>query len=588
MSTINKLVSGSAVSPSKVVPADRKARRCLSPAIEQEDRKAGALSPELTDLFMECCPIRDTSVSPADSGRGSSVRPNISPMDERAVSRGAPSPFSRGLQKKFVRVLTPALLVDDYSIPCLTSLPEVDLEEDEALGESEETSTSFKELMLDILTDHTLTVGTLLDWVNNYKETYSQSFEESTAKLIRGVVAFLDLNVSFFGADFNLDETARAYLVHIVDQEGEDECRLKFLANGGEARVYKLETAVSSSIVCRVVPEGKLTRESIDIEMAKAQLSCVLAISCVARSGIFDIDEGRHKPTQTMGIMALAEGSLKDKWQKSLRQFDLIRDAIDVMKQLQTLHDMGWTHRDLKPDNVLIKAGVPVLADFGSAQPLGRPMDDKRLGQLFTLPYSSPPEAINPALLPGEPIYPPQTDYWAIGMLLLRCILMRDPEIWPKREVFPTVFKFGMNPKAGIQNLQLDVSNEDRSIEHQSFMSQFPKDAVLAHFNELLDQNIVNLRGIEVIKGLYKSWDEISYLDLLRSYELVRDGIPESSEHFDYQELLDALHKILYLKAYELFPEEAAIIKQCLSIKPEDRGDLNEMIAFLEKKYPKA
>ncbi|TAQ86248.1 hypothetical protein B7494_g5414 [Chlorociboria aeruginascens] len=43
------------------------------------------------------------------------------------------------------------------------------------------------------------------------------------------------------------------------------------------------------------------------------------------------------------------------------------------------LHSLGLAHNDINPDNIMIKDGMPVLIDFGSAQPFG-----KRLQSLGT------------------------------------------------------------------------------------------------------------------------------------------------------------------------------------------------------------
>ncbi len=47
-----------------------------------------------------------------------------------------------------------------------------------------------------------------------------------------------------------------------------------------------------------------------------------------------------------------------------------------LLAGLRTLHARGVAHLDLKPDNVVLRAGRPVLVDFGSARPLGAPCFD--------------------------------------------------------------------------------------------------------------------------------------------------------------------------------------------------------------------
>ncbi|KAI1405945.1 serine/threonine-protein kinase [Hypoxylon fuscum] len=68
---------------------------------------------------------------------------------------------------------------------------------------------------------------------------------------------------------------------------------------------------------------------------------------------------------------------------KTLAQCALTPDIQDLdqdqfLKELESavdhLHSLGLAHNDIKPENIMIKNGAPVLIDFGSCQPFGKPL----------------------------------------------------------------------------------------------------------------------------------------------------------------------------------------------------------------------
>jgi serine/threonine protein kinase len=84
-----------------------------------------------------------------------------------------------------------------------------------------------------------------------------------------------------------------------------------------------------------------------------------------------------------------------------------------LLAALVPIHRRGLTHLDIKPENILIRDGRPVLADFGSArrigteQPPGRPVG--------TLGWAAP------EMEACEPISPAM-DVFGIGTVLAACL----------------------------------------------------------------------------------------------------------------------------------------------------------------------
>jgi serine/threonine protein kinase len=125
-------------------------------------------------------------------------------------------------------------------------------------------------------------------------------------------------------------------------------------------------------------------------------------------------------------VMAYEEGqSLQDKLKgrKTLEEAELLKILIPILGGLEIVHNAGFIHRDIKPDNIFIRNdGSPVLLDFGSArQALGE--ETKTLTSLVSPGYAPFEQYFSKGDKQGA-----WTDIYGLGATLYRAIAGIAPQ----------------------------------------------------------------------------------------------------------------------------------------------------------------
>ena len=125
--------------------------------------------------------------------------------------------------------------------------------------------------------------------------------------------------------------------------------------------------------------------------------------------------------------MKFEEGKDLDKWlterKEPLSETEITAFILPILDGLQAIHEQGLIHRDVKPQNIMIRNdGTPVLIDFGSARPSSR-ADNSALTAVISPGYSPPEQyGIDDSSLQG-----PATDIYAIAGVIYRMISGSGP-----------------------------------------------------------------------------------------------------------------------------------------------------------------
>jgi hypothetical protein len=126
-------------------------------------------------------------------------------------------------------------------------------------------------------------------------------------------------------------------------------------------------------------------------------------------------------------VMRFEEGQSFEAWLASLgrppTQEELDRIARPLLDALQMMHAANFLHRDIAPDNIIVRAdGTPVLLDFGAARRAVAEMSRSLTG-IVKAGYSPHEQYSSDGRLQG-----PWSDIYALGGTLYRAVTGRTPE----------------------------------------------------------------------------------------------------------------------------------------------------------------
>ena len=221
-------------------------------------------------------------------------------------------------------------------------------------------------------------------------------------------------------------------IASLVGQQIETYRIEKLLGAGGMGEVYLArDTKLDRPVALKILPWHLVT----DVDRLGRFQREARALSSLNHPNLVTIYEVGEAKGVHFIAMELVEGKTLSSLRDKLSLKELLAIVAQVAEALRAAHQSAIIHRDIKPDNVMVRPdGYVKVLDFGlvklaEVEPVpGTPANTQRGVAMGTLAYMSPEQAS------GEPV-DHRTDIWSLGVLLYELATGRKPFSGETRQV---------------------------------------------------------------------------------------------------------------------------------------------------------
>lgn len=195
---------------------------------------------------------------------------------------------------------------------------------------------------------------------------------------------------------------------------------LNKINEGGMATVY---LAVQLSVGREVALKIMSPELSADTKYSNRFYKEANIVGTLSHPNIVSIyDVGKHDGYNYIAMDYLPGASFKERIHNGLSISEVLRLIKEIASALDHMHDRGYVHLDLKPDNILFrKDGSAVLLDFGIAMTIAAAQKANNSGSVAGTPqYMSPEQA------QGKPL-DGRSDLYSLGILFYEMLTGEPP-----------------------------------------------------------------------------------------------------------------------------------------------------------------
>ncbi len=194
------------------------------------------------------------------------------------------------------------------------------------------------------------------------------------------------------------------------------------LGEGGMGVVYKAEDTKLDRPVALKFLAPHLLRDDEARKRFEREAKAAARLDHPNICTVYEIDEAEGR---TFIVMAFLEGRpLSERIKEGpLKLSEALSVAIQTADGLEAAHEKGITHRDIKPDNLMLMTGsrgLVKIMDFGLAQLAGGSKFTREGTTLGTMTYMSPEQAAGAET-------DSRTDIWSLGVVLYEMVTGQPP-----------------------------------------------------------------------------------------------------------------------------------------------------------------
>lgn len=200
------------------------------------------------------------------------------------------------------------------------------------------------------------------------------------------------------------------------------------IARGGAAYVYEARDGEGRAVAVKILRPELAVTVTADRFLREVDFLSRLEHPSVAR--VLDSGEAEFF---LFYVMPMIEGpSLRQHLDRARRVSidDTRRIGLDLLGALAYFHGRGIVHRDVKPDNIVLRPEGPVLVDFGIAKAIAEAGTNRLTRSGFTVGTS---HYMSPEQVLGAADVDHRCDLYSLGCVLFECLAGRPP-FWHHRD----------------------------------------------------------------------------------------------------------------------------------------------------------